>query len=278
MYYKNNFVKSQFGFKSQLKNDKKCSGTKKDTAFSEKCLPHKPNDQAKVTHSDCDSFELAVVGNDLAVPVIDANVVLAEIEVAANVEAHIKLPTPAKEIKNIRKNFYLTQCKAVPSLRGPEFVSLFITGYIHKNIQYSDDSGFIRDYSVDVPVSCTQTVALVNPTDVAFTSIKNTLLERRELAKDKHGADRCVHSQFNFENFNEPIKCKLLTAAINEVDLLKDFDKYGRFNKITEKMEVFLIVKLLQTQQVELDDNNDNNDVVGLSTKERCEQLKNRFQ
>ncbi|MFC0562383.1 CsxC family protein [Halalkalibacter alkalisediminis] len=275
MNYKNNFVKSHFGFKSQPTNDQKCPATKKHTDFHEKCPPHKPADQAEVSHVDCESFDLEVVGNNLNVPVIDANVALAEIEVAANVEAHIKLPTPAKEIKNIRKNVFLTQCKAVPSLRGPGFVSLFITGFVHKNIQYSDGSGFIRDYEVDVPFSCNQTVALVNPIDEVDFSIKNTVYERRELAKNKHGADRCVHSQVNMEFFSEPIKCKLLAASINEVDLLKNFDKCGRFNKITEKMEVVLLIKLLQTQQVALDDNGE---VAGLTAKARCQQLRNSIE
>ncbi|WP_052144622.1 CsxC family protein [Halalkalibacter okhensis] len=283
MKNKKHVTKSPCGFlfspKHKQKPHAKSPKPQKHDGHHEKCPSPKPGDEAKVSASDCTSANLEVVGNQLEVPVIDTPVALAEIELATNVEAHIKLPTPAKEIKNIRKNVYLTQCKAVPSLRGPEFVSLFVSGFIHKNIQYTDGSGYIRDYSVDVPIHCNQTVALENPTDFAFPSIKNTVLERRELAKDKHGANRCAHSQINFEFFNEPIKCKLLASFINEVDLLKDFDKWGRFDKITEKMEVVLFLKLLQTQQVALDaDDDDDNGFTGLTAKARYQQLRGSFE
>jgi hypothetical protein len=275
--FQNNFVKTDFGFKNCPKTVKKHMVPKKHTMVHEKCPPQKPGDQAKVTAIDCTSVDFELEGNELNVPVIDTAVALAEIELTANVEADIHLPTPASEIKNIRKNVSLTQCKAVPSLSGPGFVSLFITGFIHKNIQFSDGSGFIRDHHVDVPFSCNQTVELVNPTDFA-SSLKNTVVERRELAKKGHGADRCTHSQINFEFFNEPIDCKLLAAFINEVDLLKKFNKCGRFNKITEKMEVVLFIKLLQNQQVALADNgNGNGDAAGTTVSSRLQELRDRI-
>jgi hypothetical protein len=272
--YKNSFVRTNFGFENIPKTEKKRM-PKKQPMVQEKCPPQKPGDQAKVTAIDCTSVDFDLEGNELNVPVIDTAVALAEIELTANVEADITLPTPASEIKNIRKNVSLTQCKAVPSLSGPGFVSLFITGFIHKNIQFSDGSGFIRDFSVDVPFSCNQTVELVNPTDFT-TSIKNTVIERRELAKKGFGADRCTHSQINFEFFNEPIDCKLLAAFINEVDLLKKFDKCGSFNKITEKMEVVLFIKLLQNQQVAIGDNG-NGDAAGTTASARLQELRDRF-
>jgi hypothetical protein len=274
--YNNSFVKTSYGFKNCPKTGKKKMAPKKHAMVHEKCPPQKPGDQAKVTAIDCTSVDFDLEGNELNVPVIDTAVALAEIELTANVEADIHLPTPASEIKNIRKNVSLTQCKAVPSLSGPGFVSLFITGFIHKNIQYSDGSGFIRDYHVDVPFSCNQTVELVNPTDFAFSSVKNTVFERRERAKKGNGADRCTHSQINFEFFNEPIDCKLLAAFINEVDLLKNFQKCGRFNKITEKMEVVLFIKLLQNQQVALAENG-NGDAAGTTVSARLQELRDRI-
>ncbi|MFC0470067.1 CsxC family protein [Halalkalibacter kiskunsagensis] len=279
-YYQNNFVKSRYGYKSSpVCNGKKGHAPKKQPMVHEKCPPLKPSDEAKVTHVSCDAFGLDLEGNELNVPVINASVALAEIEVAANVEAHIKLPTPATEIKNIRKNVSLTQCKAVPSFTGNgDVVSLFISGIIHKNIQYSDDSGYIRDYAADVPFHCTQTVPLVNPADPEFPSVKNTVIERRFINKKGHGADRCTHGQFNFEVFNEAIDCKLLAAVITEVDLLKDFDKFGRFNKITEKMEVVLFLKLLQDQQVAIGDHdNGGNGTAGTTVSARLQALRNRF-
>ncbi|WP_062047152.1 CsxC family protein [Bacillus sp. JCM 19034] len=253
---RNEFVRSENGLIPAVVSNrkKKVSGYTNQTCptanNNQKCPPAKQNQKAKVKQIDAEAIGLGVEGNVLNVPVIDAPVALAEVELAANVEADITLPTYATEIKNIRKNVSLTQCKAVPSLAGPNFVTLFISGIIHKNIQYSDGSGFIRDYAVDVPFSTNQTIALVNPRDRANVSVKNSVTERRELAKNGHGADRCTHGQVNFEYFNEPIKCKLLASFINEVDITNDFDKQGRFRCITEKMEVILFIKLTQNQQV----------------------------
>jgi len=235
----------------------------------------KRGDQPEVTQSNFEAAPLKVEGNVLHVPFIYAAVPLAEIELMGNLEAKIKLPTPAKEIKNIRKNVFLTQCKAVPSLNGPHFVSLFITGFIYKNIQYVDGSGYIRSYETEVPFSCTQTIELSNLRDLAFTSLKNTMLERRELAKNQHGADQGQYSQVNFEFFNEPIECKMLASFINEVDVLKKYNKLGHFKKITEKMEIILFLKLLQTQQVALYDKKELDDASYHSVLGRIHQLIN---
>ena len=251
--YQNNFSKTNSGFNCFPKQKKRKPLPSKCPTIIERCPTKKKIKQADVTHVDCNSLNLELEGNHLNVPIIDVMVALAEVELVANIEHHITLPTKAKEIKNTRKTVYLSQCKAVPSLKGPSFVSLFITGYIHKNIQYSDGSGYIRDYEEDVPFSCKQTVALTNPADPVFTSLKNTVHERIELAKNRHGADRCQHSQINYELFNQPIECKLLASFLNEVDLLNDCDEEGRFNKITEKMEVVLFLRLLQKQQVALE-------------------------
>ncbi|MFC0562384.1 CsxC family protein [Halalkalibacter alkalisediminis] len=272
--YKKYFKKTRTGFESCSKPEKKDVGAKKQAVVQGKCPPLKQGDQADVTQADFGAFPLEVEGNVLHVPVIHAAVPLAEIELTANLEAKITLPTPAKEIKNIRKNVFLTQCKAVPSLSGTNFVSLFITGFIHKNIQYADGSGYIRDYEVDVPFSCNQTIELANLRDPALTSLKNTVLERRELAQSKHSADQCQYSQVNFEVFNEPIECKLLATFINEVDILKKYDKRGHFNKITEKMELLLFLKLLQVQQVALNDRRDHCETRNQSVMERIQQLR----
>ena len=54
-----------------------------------------------------------------------------------------------------------------------------------------------------------------------------------------------------FETFNEPIECKILGTKIREIDLLKDFDNWGRFNTITEKAEIRLFIRLSQMQKVD---------------------------
>ncbi|PLR97522.1 CsxC family protein [Bacillus sp. T33-2] len=213
-------------------------------------------DKADTKHVDCFHDEFPPKFFADKVPVIDVAVPLSEVCLEADVEAKIHLPTPAREIKHIRKNVSLKQCKVIPSTLHPKhFVKVFITGVVHKNIQYVEHcSGVLKDHSVDVHFNCHRTIKLFSPVqfpvdDMEF-SIKNTVLERRELDKDGHGADRCSSGSLTFELFNEPIECKLIAAAVKEIDILKNFDTWGRFDTIIEKMEVLMLFKIWQKQQV----------------------------
>lgn len=219
--------------------------------------------RSKHVNCDVDSFEPC---STLFPRTIKTPVTLAEVILEADVEADITLPTAAREIKQIRKNISLKQCRAIPSFLPPEsgepgFVKLFVTGVIHKNIQYVEDcSGFVRDYSTDVEFSCNQRVQIFEPIEIPANpfldppfpgfSVKNSTFERREITPDGMGANRCVGGSLTFESFHEPIHCELLSSAVNELDLFKNFDHWGRFRKITEKIEVLLFFKLLQNQQI----------------------------
>ncbi|GLB62010.1 CsxC family protein [Cytobacillus sp. NCCP-133] len=206
-------------------------------------------DISKARTIDCFTRSFSPVADIQKVPVFDVPVVLAEVELQADVEADIKLPTPAREIKWIRKNVSLKQCKAIPSIQNPGFVKLFITGVVHKNIQYVEEcTGYVMDYSTDIPFSCNQQVQVFNKA-FEFLSNKSSVDERRFLDHTGHGADSTLGGSRTFEFYNEPIECKLLFSEVNELDLFKDFNRFGQFEKITEKMEITLIFKLLQTQQ-----------------------------
>jgi hypothetical protein len=215
----------------------------------DKCPPLPSCDKADTKTVECNVEPFTTSGD------VELTVVLADVIVQSMVEANIKLPTFAREIKQIRKNVSLKQCKAIPNILDPtgSTVKLFITGIVHKNIQFVEDcTGVVKDHGVDVHFSCNQLVELTNPVVFPFGtefSVKNSVLERRELAKDGHGADRCESGSLTFEIFNEPIQCKLLFSVVNELDILTDFDNWGRFEGITEKMDVLLGIKLFQKQQ-----------------------------
>jgi hypothetical protein len=186
---------------------------------------------------------------------LEQRVVLADLLVQIPVEADIKLPTFANDIKQIKKNVKLTQCKVIRDAFSPDNLTakLFIQGFVHKNIQYVEDCfGCLKDFSVNVPFKCFQRVRLTQPALFPFgefSSKSSNLFERRELAKDGHGADDCVIGSRHLEVFTEPIQCKLLFSAIDEWDFLTNHDNWGRFNKITEKMDIVLGIKLFQLQQ-----------------------------
>ena len=228
----------------------------------DKCPPQESCDQvkAKAVHSDLYPIPLWKGSVKLEKPFLDALVPLVDFELEVDVEANICLPTPAREIKSVRKNVSLKQCKAVVSSQSPYIVKLFITGVLHKNIQYIEEcSGFVRDHSADVVFTTIKRVELDNPVmnpfghkDIEFSQ-KTSIDEYRELAKDGHGANPCVTGSETFETFNEPIECKILGTKIREMDLLKDFDQWGRFNTITEKAEIRLFIRLSQMQKVIFD-------------------------
>ncbi|WP_206659644.1 CsxC family protein [Halobacillus litoralis] len=183
----------------------------------------------------------------------EETVVLGDVIIQSLTEADFHLPTYARAIKNIEKNVSLTQCKAIPVVGEPHYVKLFVEGIVHKNIQYVEDgNGYVKDYSIDIPFQAYDRVYLANPVDTPFGidySIKDDILQRKQLAKDGMGADRCEFGSLTFEINNEPIHCKLLASAVNQLDIVHDFDNWGRFNKVTEKMDINLVIKLTQLQQ-----------------------------
>ncbi|ESU33594.1 hypothetical protein G3A_05170 [Bacillus sp. 17376] len=227
---------------------------KRNTGCNSYGCPPQPNcDQAETFRVDCSNNSYPPDGKHLKYPVVDVPVPLAEVEIQAEVEADIQLPTAAREIKHMRRNVSLKQCKAIRSKMDPHMVKLYITGVVHKNIQYVEScSGNVKDYSVDVPFNCNQAVYVKNYPDHEHFSQKNTVYERRYTDKHGMGADNCTSGAYTYEYYNQPIDCKLLFSFVNDLDLYKDHDAWGRFKRITEKMEVGLFIKLLQEQQVAL--------------------------
>jgi hypothetical protein len=223
--------------------------TRSDCNDQGKYFPQHVCDKAQAKTIECFNESFSPIADVQKFPVFDIPVVLAEVELQADVEVDIKLPTPAREIKWTRKNVSLKQCKAIPSIQRPGFVKLFITGVLHKNFQYVEDcSGYVKDYSVDVPFSCIQQVQVFNRV-IEFPSQKASVDERIFLDKKGHGADQLTAGSVTFEFYNEPIECKLLFSAVNELDIYKKFDRFGHFEKVTEKIEINLGFKLLQNQQ-----------------------------
>ncbi|MBS4192723.1 hypothetical protein KHA94_21510 [Bacillus sp. FJAT-49705] len=212
------------------------------------CPPQMECKTVKSVSGECKSEDFFSPGE------FEQTVVLNDIIIQIPVEADIKLPAHAKDLKLVKKNVKLKQCKVVKNSFDPthKSVKLFIEGVVHKNIQFvesCDDK--VRDFSVSVPFRCFRKVHLNKPAQFPFGefSIKKNVLERKEIAKNGHGADECITGSLTFEVFTEPVECKLLFAVIDEWDIFKKHDSFGRFRKITEKMDVVLGIKLFQKQQ-----------------------------
>ena len=217
-----------------MKKDSGC-GCGKGHAHG-KCPDMPACDTAKSHAHFCD------VGTVINPGEVEETIILGDVPVQALTEADICLPSFATDVKVIRKNIHLTQCK------------LFIEGFIHKNIQFVEDcDGYVKDYMVNVPFKCFTRVTGLAPIPVPLFSSKNSSTnEIREIAKDGMSANRCVFGSDTFENLNEPIKCKLLSWELTEANFLGNFDKWGRFDQITEKDDINLVLRLTQKQLVDV--------------------------
>lgn len=221
----------------------------------------------------CPNTELPVTAAQRKV-VIKTPVVLAEPRITISMVSSLKLEEPALEIKRIRKNVYLTQCKLIPNSGGEDtnYGVIFIEGFIKKNIEYAtaeckDEgvvSGKIKHTTVKVPFKCTTRVKFT--TQPIFTN--NTPQNEIEIVQSTFnlcdpcgesifGINPCEQSSRFTEFFNEKVFCELVDTEILESDILQkptgsccNSPIEQSFQNITEKVVLNVTIKLLQNQQV----------------------------
>lgn len=187
-------------------------------------------------------------------------VILAERTVQVDVEAKIKLEHPAIEIKRIRKQLFLTQCKLLPRVG-----KLFLSGFVRKNIEYATAkdgrggcvSGDIKHTTVNVFWDCVTYIPYeLGALPVLSENVEPSLTQTFD--PKLMGASPYEQEFESVQNFNEKIFCELVSVRFDEVDLTfddkKDFrggwDDEFEFTKITEKLTMFITFKLLQYQQI----------------------------
>lgn len=216
-------------------------------------------------------------------------VVLAEKEVQIDVEACIDIKDDFFEIKRIKKNVFLTQCKLLPNSGQKDcdgrLVSgkLFLKGFVEKNIEYATieecedaqvKNGFIKHATATVPFHCVTEVFFDRPPVFRFRS---QIKEFDYFQHGKHCEDSCeenlgrLRCETGFEEevfyLDRPF-CKLEGARIFELDVAKEDVYYpvshdkecdenfkeeeNKFGRLIEKMVINLRVKVLQEQQVNI--------------------------
>ncbi|MDF2671741.1 MAG: hypothetical protein K0R09_6 [Clostridiales bacterium] len=182
-------------------------------------------------------------------------IVLGEFTVQIDVESKIKLDEPAIEIKRIRKNVFLTQCRLIPGTN-----KLFLEGYVRKNIEYATKDGSKKDVicgdikhtTVKVPFKCVTKVCFNNYPKLFSSPVPNEVeyFDKKAMGKDMKEQD-IISTEF----FNEKVFCELEKAHIYEADIVEDYDKIEchpnefLFSYFIEKEVIYLTIKLLQKQQ-----------------------------
>lgn len=227
------------------------------------------------TVSMCDSSKVTPIGVNGPL-VAKIPVVLAERDIQIDVDAKIELKEDFFEIKRIKKDVFLTQCELIPTAgrRNPttgELISgkLFISGFVQKNFEFATAkcvtheavSGNIQHTTVKVPFHCVTEVEFERQPIIRFRTTQREI----EFLEDHEKKEKCKEAimgvtpcQRNFEdeiNFTEKPFCELVSARIFEADTNKEHSYYEEtkeFEKIEEKMVIFLRIKVLQLQQVNI--------------------------
>ncbi|WP_102274322.1 CsxC family protein [Cytobacillus massiliigabonensis] len=216
---------------------------------------------------DCDCHDQPLILTKIPV-------VLAEVDVQIHVDALIKFPAPVLEIKDIKKNVKLTECRLLLPTN-----KLFLKGFVRKNIQYASPCKNNIDYrkkniasdllslTVDVPFQCvTEIKDFLSKPDMPEVNMRNEV----DFLVSRHLPNGCLKnkelqtndlSQFHQEStqfYNELPYCELISSHIIEWDQAIDRCPLpyhlgeGTFTKIEEKMVIDIIIKVLQKQQVQV--------------------------
>lgn len=244
-------------------------------SYSKKvACPPKKTDCVKVTNGSINTCENipAPISAVTSGAVVKVPVVLAELTVQIDVSSIIDLPEKALEIKDIKKRLKITQCLLLQDTN-----KLFIKGFIRKNIEFATckcatDQGFcgdIRHCTVDVPFECVTPVVFngADPLPIVGTTREEFEYFRRKDLKQPKFADKdellsgdfSEFNQISTEFFNELPFCELISSRIVEFDEFLNRKRADNsklpfeekfFDKIEEKMVVFITLKVLQNQQV----------------------------
>lgn len=205
-------------------------------------------------------------------------VVLAEKDIQIDVEAEIEFKEPYYEIKRIKKDIFLTQCKLIPRAgkgycgKKVKNGKLFLAGFVRKNIEYatvcctSEDAvcGDIKHMTVDIPFKCVTEVEYDVPPVILVRkpAVEIELMCSKPCCDCKENVIGAIECEENFEDviyYTEKPYCELEEARIYEADMHRDQVCYADphpYKKIVEKMVVYLRVKVLQLQQVNIDKKN----------------------
>ena len=197
------------------------------------------------------------------------------VTVSIPAESVITLPTAALEIKRISKTVKITQCRffnAIPAIAPgtpADTAKLFLAGFIRKDIQYTEVTagtptpttvaGTIRDFVVDIPVSCVADLGTgftlppqTFDQEQVYEYATNNSLPSGFSTKDKLlSGDLSEYNVRSNKFLNVLPSCDLIYSQINEMDDALDrvalvggpFEE-GTFTTLQEKMVLVVQVKI----------------------------------
>ncbi|MCU9614538.1 DUF3794 domain-containing protein [Caldibacillus lycopersici] len=211
---------------------------------------------------------------------VNAPVVIGETTIQLNLDGNTEFPEPVLEIKEIKRNLKLTQCRLLLPTN-----KLFLKGVVRKNITYATPKQSTARYIVsrihslttDIPFEAVTEIEFINqpifhPTpeqENFFFFAKEKLIPDFSHKRRLLSRDFALHEQVTKEVFNEEPYCELISSKFIEFDEAIDrktgrvigilgermevpFDE-GTFYQMEEKMIVEITLRVLQKQQVIMD-------------------------
>ncbi len=201
------------------------------------------------------------------------------VTVSIPAETVFTLPTKALEIKKIRKNLKITQCRFFnfsPRVCGKpqDTPKLFLGGFVRKDLQYSEAirqtattvEGVIKDFVVDVPYTCVIDLGrrLKIPPTLFGQQQEYEFLSTQSLPSGFSPKDELMSgdiSELNMvstEFLNQLPTCRLVYSQINEMDDAIDrvplqdgpFEE-GLFRTVQEKMIILIQLQLTFPTEIE---------------------------
>ncbi|WHH59604.1 CsxC family protein [Petroclostridium sp. X23] len=222
--------------------------------------------------NECSSECITPVGKNGPV-ITKIPVVIAQPEVQINIESIIELEQAALEIKEVKKNVFLTQCKLI-HIDSSKVGKLFLNGFVRKNIEYATVesectknrviNGSVCHTTVNIPFKCVTKVEYsVPPITCNKNSASQIAIFTDKLAgcdpcgQNIIGNDPCEQSFQHVECLSEEVFCELVEVKIFEEDTHREpvslgceFSNEQLFDSFVEKMVLFIRLKLLQKQQI----------------------------
>ena len=208
-----------------------------------------------VTLTQCNSKSHIPMGSTGPL-VVKVPVVLSDLEIEIHVESEMKLEESATDIKNIDKEVFITECKLIPYTNN-----LFIGGYVQKSIQFSiadcsnnrTISGKVEHTTVNVPFRCV--------TEIKFSKEpiygKNYKERINSINDNMLGKDKREDSWVHYSELYDVVYCQLEYAKVLEIDMFNEINtikeatsEENTFKKLSEKMVIFIRLKVLQNQQI----------------------------
>jgi hypothetical protein len=218
------------------------------------------------TINECIADEAQVYAIDGSGKIVKIPVLLQSLTIQIPTHANIEFPEceHVLEIKDIKKRVFLSQCKLLHSGNGG---TLFISGFIRKNIQYasnpisckrSDIQTNIKSLTVNVPFECSTKIEslLSEPVGPLFntreefnfmisTPLPEGYPEKDELLSD----DLSQFGQQSTQYFNELPFCELVKAKIIEIDQSLN-RKPGKIIKPSHEKEILLECTCVAKEEV----------------------------